>query len=184
MAGQREQQWQLPEPIEGDPLHPVDLPAALKAVLFRRGLQTSADLNALLSDQPLPAAHEHFPELQAAIERLTTACHDHEAIAICGDYDADGMTSTALLMRAFAAMGAAPQAAIPSRMADGYGLNPGMVDALHSAGVRLLVTVDNGVAAHEALARAEELNIAVILTDHHTLPASVSYTHLTLPTMS
>ncbi|QNI73446.1 single-stranded-DNA-specific exonuclease RecJ [Synechococcus sp. NOUM97013] len=172
MAGQREQQWQLPAPIEGDPLHPVNLPPALKAVLFRRGLHTNASLEALLSDQPLPAAHDHFPELEAALQRLKKACHDHEAIAICGDYDADGMTSTALLMRAFAAMGAAPQAAIPSRMADGYGLNPGMVEELHTAGVGLLVTVDNGVAAHEALTRAEELNVEVILTDHHTLPAS------------
>ena len=150
----------------------MDLPPALKAVLFRRGLETSTSLDALLRDQTLPAAHDHFPELQAALQRLKTACHDHEPIAICGDYDADGMTSTALLMRAFAAMGAAPQAAIPSRMADGYGLNPGMVEELHTAGVRLLVTVDNGVAAHEALTRAEELDVEVILTDHHTLPAS------------
>ena len=172
MAGQREQQWQLPAPIEGDPLQPVDLAPALKAVLFRRGLETSTSLDTLLRDQTLPAAHDHFPELQAALQRLKTACHDHEPIAICGDYDADGMTSTALLMRAFAAMGAAPQAAIPSRMADGYGLNPGMVEELHTAGVRLLVTVDNGVAAHEALTRAEELDVEVILTDHHTLPAS------------
>ena len=150
----------------------MDLPPALKAVLFRRGLQTSESLDALLSDQTLPPAHDHFPELQAALQRLKTACNGQEAIAICGDYDADGMTSTALLMRAFAAMGAAPQAAIPSRMADGYGLNPGMVEELHAAGVRLLVTVDNGVAAHEALTKAEELSIEVILTDHHTLPAT------------
>ena len=172
VAGARDQQWRLPQPLEGDPLPSVDLPPALKAMLFRRGLQSQEQVLLLLNDQPLPAADRHFPELNPALTRLKKACLNKEAVAICGDYDADGMTSTALLMRAFEAMGASPQAAIPSRMADGYGLNSGMVEQLHSEGVRLLVTVDNGVAAHEALDKASELGVEVILTDHHTLPAN------------
>ena len=172
VAGARDQQWRLPQPLEGDPLPSVDLPPALKAMLFRRGLQSQDQVQLLLNDQPLPAADRHFPELKPALRRLKKACLIKEAVAICGDYDADGMTSTALLMRALEAMGASPQAAIPSRMADGYGLNSGMVEQLHSEGVRLLVTVDNGVAAHEALEKASELGVEVILTDHHTLPAS------------
>jgi len=161
VAGAQDQQWRLPQPIEGDPLPSVDLPLALKAMLFRRGLKSSEQVMLLLSDQPLPAADLHFPELTAALIRLKKACLNQEAVAICGDYDADGMTSTALLMRAFEAMGASPQAAIPSRMADGYGLNSGMVEQLHAQGVRLLVTVDNGVAAHEALEKASELGVEV-----------------------
>lgn len=172
VAGARDQQWRLPQPLEGNPLPSVDLPPALKAMLFRRGLQSQEQVLLLLNDQPLPAADRHFPELNPALTRLKKACLNKEAVAICGDYDADGMTSTALLMRAFEAMGASPQAAIPSRMADGYGLNSGMVEQLHSEGVRLLVTVDNGVAAHEALNKASELGVEVILTDHHTLPAN------------
>ena len=172
VAGARDQQWRLPQPLEGNPLPSVDLPPALKAMLFRRGLQSQEQVLLLLNDQPLPAADRHFPELNPALTRLKKACLNKEAVAICGDYDADGMTSTALLMRAFEAMGASPQAAIPSRMADGYGLNSGMVEQLHSEGVRLLVTVDNGVAAHEALEKASELGVEVILTDHHTLPAN------------
>ena len=172
VAGARDQQWRLPQPLEGDPLPSVDLPLALKAMLFRRGLQSQEQVLLLLNDQPLPAADRHFPELNPALTRLKKACLNNEAVAICGDYDADGMTSTALLMRAFEALGASPQAAIPSRMADGYGLNSGMVEQLHSEGVRLLVTVDNGVAAHEALEKASELGVEVILTDHHTLPAN------------
>ena len=171
VAGARDQQWRLPQPIEGDPLPSVDLPLVLKALLFRRGFESSEQVMLLLSDQPLPAADLHFPELTPALTRLKKACLNKEPVAICGDYDADGMTSTALLMRAFAAMGASPQAAIPSRMADGYGLNTGMVEQLHAEGIRLLVTVDNGVAAHEALEKASELGVEVILTDHHTLPA-------------
>ena len=171
-AGASDQQWRLPQPIEGDPLVSVQLPTPLKAVLFRRGLQIPEQVTRLLGDQPLPPADQHFPELEAALTRLKQACLNNEAVAICGDYDADGMTSTALLMRALEAMGACPQAAIPSRMEDGYGLNTGMVESLHANGVRLLVTVDNGVAAHDALAKASELGVEVILTDHHTLPAS------------
>ena len=167
-----DQQWRLPQPIEGDPLASVQLPAPLKAVLYRRGLQIPEQVTRLLSDQPLPPADQHFPELEAALTRLKQACLNKEAVAICGDYDADGMTSTALLMRALEAMGACPQAAIPSRMEDGYGLNTGMVESLHAEGVRLLVTVDNGVAAHDALTKASELGVEVILTDHHTLPSS------------
>jgi single-stranded-DNA-specific exonuclease len=91
-------------------------------------------------------------------------------VAICGDYDADGMTSTALLVGVLARLGAAPKPAIPSRQEDGYGLNAGMVEMLAAEGIGLLITVDNGVAAREALDRAQALGVDVILTDHHSLP--------------
>ena len=145
------------------------LPLALRAVLFRRG----HDLNsaqALLNAPALPSTTQHFPQLETAVARLTQACLRGESLAICGDYDADGMTSTALLIRALSSLGAKPQPAIPSRMDDGYGLNAGMVSGLHAQGIRLLVTVDNGVSAQEALSLAEKLGMDVILTDHHTLP--------------
>ena len=164
------QQWQLPRGIDPGALDTVPLPLPLKALLFRRGLTEPDQVHALLSDSPLPKPDGHFPELDKAVQRLHQACLTAESVAICGDYDADGMTSTALLLRTLRTLGAEPQAAIPSRMADGYGLNCSMVNVLHADGVRLIVTVDNGVAAHEALSRAEDLGIEVVLTDHHTLP--------------
>lgn len=164
------QQWQLPRGIDPRALDAVPLPLPLKALLFRRGLTEPDQVHALLSDSPLPTPDGHFPELDKAVQRLHQACLRAESVAICGDYDADGMTSTALLLRTLRTLGAEPQAAIPSRMADGYGLNCSMVNELHADGVRLIVTVDNGVAAHEALSRAEDLGIEVVLTDHHTLP--------------
>ena len=164
------QQWQLPQGIDLTALDAVPLPLPLRALLFRRGLTEPDQVNALLSDSPLPKPDGHFPELETAVQRLHQACLKAELVAICGDYDADGMTSTALLLRTLHTLGAEPQAAIPSRMADGYGLNCSMVNELHDGGVRLIVTVDNGVAAHEALSRAEDLGIDVVLTDHHTLP--------------
>ena len=164
------QQWQLPRGIDLSALEEVPLPVPLRALLFRRGLTKPEQIQALLVDSPLPKPDGHFPELERAVQRLQQACKKAERVAICGDYDADGMTSTALLLRTLRTLGAEPLAAIPSRMADGYGLNCSMVNELHDAGVRLIVTVDNGVAAHEALSRADDLGMEVVLTDHHTLP--------------
>ncbi|MCP4972975.1 MAG: single-stranded-DNA-specific exonuclease RecJ [Prochlorococcus sp.] len=137
---------------------------------MRRGIVDATAAAALLDPANPPEPCDHFPDLQKALRRLQTACEQSEMIAICGDYDADGMTSTALLMNTFKALGGLPIAAIPSRMSEGYGLNQSMVSRLDEQGVGLIVTVDNGVAAKEALKLAEELSIEVILTDHHTLP--------------
>ena len=93
-----------------------------------------------------------------------------QAIAICGDYDADGMTSTALLLRALRVLGARVNYAIPSRMAEGYGINQRIVEDFYAEGVSLILTVDNGIAAVEPIQRARELGLAVIVTDHHDLP--------------
>lgn len=146
------------------------LPAELLAVLSRRGHGEAAALEALLDPPAAPDPADHFPDLGTAVARLEQACRTGEAVAICGDYDADGMTSTALLVGVLQRLGARPRAAIPSRQEDGYGLNPAMVEGLAADGIALLITVDNGVAAREALERAEALQVEVILTDHHTLP--------------
>ena len=175
-----EQRWQLPatlgelaEPEALRQLNPAGgepLPDALLALLARRGPGSAAAVQALLQPPQAPEPLEHFGDLAAAAARLELACRQGEAVAICGDYDADGMTSTALLVGVLGRLGAAPQAAIPSRMEDGYGLNVAMVEELAGQGVGLLVTVDNGVSAHAALERARELGLEVILTDHHTNP--------------
>ena len=156
--------------VDPDPLPGLELPLALRALLQRRGFRDVDAAKQFLIPTSLPEADLHFPDLKKATDRLVEACKHNETVAICGDYDADGMTSTALLLRALAALGAAPRAAIPSRMEEGYGLNPSMVDRQHRDGVQILVTVDNGVAASAALRRAAELGMEVIVTDHHTIP--------------
>ena len=140
------------------------------AVLQRRGVQSQEELQSLLQPDPAPEAKAHFPDLEIAVERLLQACREGQALAVCGDYDADGMTSTALLVGVLSRLGAKPQAAIPSRQSEGYGLNAAMVERLAEQGVKLLVTVDNGISAREALERAEGLGLEVIVTDHHTIP--------------
>ena len=156
--------------VDPDPLPGLKLPLALRALLQRRGFRDVDAATQFLIPTALPEADLHFPDLKKATDRLVEACKHNETVAICGDYDADGMTSTALLLRALAALGASPRAAIPSRMEEGYGLNPSMVDRQHRDGVQILVTVDNGVAASAALRRAAELGMEVIVTDHHTIP--------------
>ena len=169
-----EQRWQLPPPITLQPeLEALKLPAALLAVLQRRGFCSAEAIEALLEPAEAPDPRRHFPDLGKAVERLRLACRQNEAVAICGDYDADGMTSTALLVGVLNHLGAKPVAAIPSRQDDGYGLNAAMVERLAEQGIRLLVTVDNGVAAREALERAQALQVDVVVTDHHTLPAEL-----------
>ena len=172
-----EQRWQLPTPLPLDGSlealnHPgrPELPQPLLALLWRRGFCTAESVDALLEPPNAPAAKRHFADLGKAVDRLKLACAAGENLAICGDYDADGMTSTALLVGVLQRLGAQPVAAIPSRMDDGYGLNAAMVDRLAAEGIRLLITVDNGVSALDALERAETLGVEVILTDHHTLP--------------
>ena len=172
-----EQRWQLPMPLAdvgrqgiGELAAATGLCPALIAMLVRRGHGSVAAIETLLQPPQPPPAKKHFKDLGKAVARLRQACHDGEPLAVCGDYDADGMTSTALLVGVLQRLGARPVAAIPSRMDDGYGLNPAMVEDLAARGIRLLITVDNGVSAEAALHRAQELGVAVILTDHHTLP--------------
>ena len=169
-----EQRWNLPAPLAPGALQAEPatdpLPEPLLALLSRRGFTSPEAIAALLDPEAAPAAGRHFPDLAKAVARLKRACSQGEAVAICGDYDADGMTSTALLVGVLQRLGARPIAAIPSRMDDGYGLNAAMVEKLAEQGVALLVTVDNGVSALEALERAKALGVEAILTDHHTIP--------------
>jgi single-stranded-DNA-specific exonuclease len=144
----------------------------LAQVLINRGISTPQAVQAFLDPESLalPSPLEEFPDLAVSLELLEGAILQQEKIVICGDYDADGMTSTALLIRALKALGAQVDYAIPSRMAEGYGINQRMVEEFAAEGVRLVLTVDNGIAAYDTIAIARELGLVVIITDHHDLP--------------
>jgi single-stranded-DNA-specific exonuclease len=105
--------------------------------------------------------------LEAAADRLATAISLRERIAIHGDYDVDGITSTVILRRALELLGADVGHFIPERLTDGYGLQPNTIDRLHAEGVKLIVSVDCGIRAPEAARRARELGVDLIITDHH-----------------
>ncbi|MDZ7957512.1 MAG: DHH family phosphoesterase [Aulosira sp. DedQUE10] len=149
-----------------------NISAIISQLLINRGMETLEAAQAFLEPESLilPAPLEEFPDLALSVELLQNAIASSEKIAICGDYDADGMTSTALLLRSLRSLGAKVNYAIPSRMHDGYGINKRIVEEFHSEGVGLILTVDNGISAVEPIARARELGLKVIVTDHHDIP--------------
>lgn len=109
--------------------------------------------------------------MREAAARIVRAVRDGEAIRVFGDYDADGVTSTALMIRALGKMGAKVSSYIPNRFTDGYGPNVRAVERAGNDQVKLIVTVDSGIAALEAASKAKELGIDYIVTDHHEPPA-------------
>jgi single-stranded-DNA-specific exonuclease len=153
----------------------LELSPLMAQVLFNRDLTDVEQIQAFLNPEslPLPSPLAEFSDLPLSLELLINAINNRQKIAICGDYDADGMTSTALLMRALKALGARVDYAIPSRMAEGYGINQRIIDEFYEDGVGLILTVDNGIAAHAPIAHARELGISVIITDHHDLPPTL-----------
>ena len=167
------QRWQIapPTPEQVDTLvqaHGLS-PLMAQAVINRgHSVQTRLYLDPELQQLPNPLVE--FPDLELSVALLKEAILTADKIAICGDYDADGMTSTALLLRALRHLGAEVEYAIPSRMKDGYGINKRIVKEFANGGVGLILTVDNGISAVEPVALAIELGMSVIITDHHDLP--------------
>jgi single-stranded-DNA-specific exonuclease len=117
-------------------------------------------------------------DMPVAVERLLAALERRERIAVHGDYDVDGVTSTVILRRALEMLGGDVVHFIPERMRDGYGLQPAAIDRLHVQGVAVIVSVDCGIRSLDAALRARELGIDLIVTDHHepeaTLPPALA----------
>ncbi len=122
----------------------------------------------------LPSPLEEFPDLALSIELLKRAIDIQEKIAICGDYDAHGMASTAILLRTLRWLNVSVDYAIPNRMNEGYGINQRIVEAFYREGVKLILTVNNGTSAFEPLARARQLGMKVIIIDYHDIPAKLA----------
>lgn len=118
-----------------------------------------------------------FRDMDRAAARLADAIETGEAITVFGDYDVDGATSAALLIRLLRALGASPSAYIPDRLMEGYGPSGAALLGLAASGTRLVVTVDCGAQAHEALAQARDAGIDVIVVDHHKCTAELPPAH-------
>lgn len=120
----------------------------------------------------------HLKDMAPAVDRLVRAVRSGERIAVFGDYDVDGATSSALLMRFFRTVGGNIRIYIPDRRTEGYGPNAPALARLHGEGTSVVVTVDCGVTAHEPLAEAKRLGLDVIVIDHHqaelALPPAVA----------
>jgi single-stranded-DNA-specific exonuclease len=149
----------------------ADGEAIVAALLAKRGYAEPEAMAAFLEPTPASLADPLLlRDLDRAITRLAQAHQRGESIAVWGDYDVDGLTSTALLCRALAGMGFRVRPHIPHRITSGYGLKEPGIDRLASDGVTLIVAVDCGISDREAVAHARARGVDVIVLDHHTLP--------------
>jgi len=145
--------------------HPV-----IAQVLYNRGQDTPEKARAFL-DGGDGALHNPFAlhGMAQAVERIRRAIKRGEQIVVYGDFDADGVTSTALLVQALRALGAHVEPYIPHRVDEGYGLNFEALRTLHQQGTSLVVTVDCGIRSVEEVAYGQRLGLDLIVTDHHSV---------------
>jgi single-stranded-DNA-specific exonuclease len=155
-------------------LHPT-----VARLLCQRGLG-EAEVASRFLNPSLDHLHDPFllTDLATAVDRLERAIAQKERIAIHGDYDVDGITSTVILRRALEMLGGEVVHFIPERIRDGYGLQPAAIERLHAEGVHLIVSVDCGIRGTDAARRARDLGVDLIITDHHepedTLPPALA----------
>lgn len=135
-------------------------------LLCSRGLCDEFEVESFLYDTDLCDPSE-LPDMEKACKRINAAIDSGEKITVFGDYDADGVTSTALIYSYLCSCGANADYYIPDREKEGYGMNMGAVDVLHSRGTSLIVTVDNGISALSEIDYANTLGIDTVVTDHH-----------------
>ena len=165
--------WIVPDPVPGDVADALrSFGPAEQAVLWRRGVKSQADAEAFF--QPSPASCDPFSLLgmPKAVDRLGVALRTREKIVVYGDYDADGLTGTALMVLYLKKLGAEVVHFIPNRYREGYGLTEEALAGLAAEGARLVVSVDCGARSVAEAAAARRLGLDLIITDHHA-PGSV-----------
>lgn len=162
----------FPDPSFVKAVKKEGLDALAAQILYERGIQSETDLQTFLHPR-LEDLHDPYllHDMDKAVDRIRRAIEGYEQILIYGDYDADGMTSASILKEALESLGAECQVYLPNRFTDGYGPNQSVYQYfIEQQKVSLIVTVDNGVAGHEAIAYAQEMGVDVVVTDHHSLP--------------
>jgi single-stranded-DNA-specific exonuclease len=155
-------------------------------LLLNRGLTVGSHAKRFL-EAPLSGLHPpmSLPGVPEAVERIYQAIHEKKRVCIYGDYDADGVTGTAILLGLFQQLDAPAEFYVPHRLEEGYGLNVDALRQLATDGVQIVITVDCGIASLEEAEEAKRLGIELIVTDHHemkdSLPAAAVCVHPRLP---
>ena len=151
-----------------------DIDPIVALIASARGYTDPASLEEFLSDEPCFDDPRNLVDIEKAADIINSYIEDGSRIAVYGDYDCDGITSTVLMFSYLKSRGADCVYYIPDRFDEGYGMNTGAVEKLAGEGIKLLITVDNGIACHNEIKRAKELGMSVVVTDHHlpkeTLP--------------
>ena len=170
----QKKKWTL-RPAQGSRADILDLsntyqiPPLLAMILNKRGITDPAEF----LSPTLSVIHDPYllRDMRPAVERIVSALKNHERIAVYGDYDVDGITSTASLVRFLQACGGDVFYYIPDRKQEGYGVNSGAIDRISAQGAKLLITVDCGITAVLEVEHAGQVGMDVIITDHHECQA-------------
>jgi single-stranded-DNA-specific exonuclease len=150
-------------------IHPL-----VAQLLSNRGISDPTQIELFLSnDQRVEANPLLLPDMSKAAIRTHQALYSGEKIAVYGDFDADGITATALLIQGISALGGTVIPYIPRRSTEGYGLRNSALDKLQEQGVSLVITVDTGITAVDEVKHAKKLGMDVIVTDHHIPPSQL-----------
>ena len=172
-------EWQFAPQVEDADFTKIAKKAGLgpevARLLFERGIQDQESLKKFL-EPSLEDLYDPYllHDMEKAVERIRRAIEDGEFILIYGDYDADGMTSASIIKESLEQLGAECRVYLPNRFTDGYGPNASVYKYfIEQEGISLIVTVDNGVAGHEAIELAQSMGVDVIVTDHHSMPETL-----------
>jgi single-stranded-DNA-specific exonuclease len=171
-----DRKWQIAEPPPpGFRLNLGALGSGIRGplaarLLWNRGIRTDQDVANYFSSgledllDPL-----ELPDMATAVDRIYRAIKDGEMVGVFGDFDVDGLTGTAIVLRIVRKLGGRAVPYIPHREIDGHGLSTSAIDSFHDAGVTLITTVDTGSTAVEEIAYAKQLGIDTVVTDHHLI---------------
>lgn len=149
----------------------IDPFSAMLAV--SRGITDPYELELLLSDELMLCDIHELADIQLAADTINQAVQNNQKIAIYGDYDCDGVVATAVMYKCLKGLGADIVTYIPDRISEGYGMNLDAIDILKNQGVKLIITVDNGISSKKEIAYANSLGIKTVVTDHHLPPAEL-----------
>ncbi|EGV02634.1 DHH family protein [Streptococcus infantis SK970] len=168
--------WQFAPQVEDADFTKIAKSAGLSSevacLLYQRGIRDESSLKKFL-EPSLEDLHNPYllHDMDKAVERIRQAIEQGELILVYGDYDADGMTSASIVKESLEQLGAECLVYLPNRFTDGYGPNASVYKYfIEQQGVSLIVTVDNGVAGHEAIDLAQSMGVDVVVTDHHSMP--------------
>ena len=166
--------WNLLPPVPDNLVNNSSFPPLIAQLLFNRGITGPSEINSfILADDSLAIDPFRLPQIHQAVNRVYRALLSGEQIAIYGDFDADGITATALLVQGLSSLGGKVLPYIPHRQNEGHGLTTSVLENLRQKGVRLVITVDCGITNFAQIEKAQRKGLDVVITDHHTPPAEI-----------
>ena len=179
--------WNLLPPVPDQHLlNSSGFPPLIKQLLYNRGITEPAQFQSFLAaDDSLSGDPFLLPDVHRAIARIYQALLSGENIAIYGDYDADGISATALLVQGLSALDGKAVPYIPHRLTEGYGLTTTALEKLYRQGISLVITVDCGITSLPEVNKAQRMGLDIIVTDHHTplpeIPPAIAVVNPKLP---